>query len=40
MFNEKELNELIRCVEKEYYLNTKNKDVSNLLIKLRNIKIK
>ena len=23
MFNEKELNELIRCVEKEYYLNTK-----------------
>ena len=38
MFNEKELNELIRCVEKEYYLNTKNKYISNLLIKLKNIK--
>ena len=38
MFNEKELNELIRCVEKEYYSNTKNKSISNLLIKLRNVK--
>lgn len=38
MFNEKELNELIRCVEKEYYLNTKNKSISSLLIKLKNIK--
>ena len=38
MFNKEELNELIRCVEKEYYLNTKNKSISSLLIKLRNIK--
>lgn len=36
MFSEEELNELIRCVEKEYYLNTKNKSVSDLLTKLRN----
>lgn len=38
MFSNDELNEIIRCVEKEYYLNIKNKSVSNLLIKLRNIK--
>ena len=39
MFSDEELNELIRCVEKEYYLNTKNSKISELLDRLRKIQI-
>lgn len=39
MFSDDELNEIVRCVEKEYYLNTKNSAISALLDRLRKIQI-